>query len=170
MSNGAYRRDDTPPPSGPKLKIFRLKAGEQANFAIFGTKIRGYWTHWSGRTDPCLEDKESCPGCKRQDPQRWKGYLFARHESTLECGFLEVTKVMRDKLMHLAVDERYLRGMRIKACRGNGQKTSVNYMLLRPWGQEHEGEVIPNEVLPDDTLRVLFEWRRPKTDGKDGGQ
>lgn len=168
MAHAVYRREDSPPAGGPKLKLFRLKAGEHFNFAILGTSVRGYWTHWSSRTEPCIDPKEECPGCKRQDPQRWKGYVFARQESSLEIGFLEMTQTMKTKLMSLIVAEQFLRGSRVKACRGNGQKTSINFMLLRPWVQEHEGEVMPEEQDPLETLRILFEWRRPKEDRKGG--
>jgi len=168
MTHLPYRREDNPPPAGPKLKLFRLKAGESANFALLGQKVHGVWTHWNGRTDPCIEPKELCNGCAKQHPQRWKGYIFARHESTLELGFLEVTQAMREKLIALLNGEQWMRGSRVKALRGNGQKTSVQYLLLRPWLQEHEGQPMPDDVSPMETLRVLFEWRRPKSDGKNG--
>jgi len=161
MASQAYRRDDYPPPSGPKYRLFRLKAGERINFSLIGTRIYGYWTHWSGRTDPCIEPKEECQGCKRQDPQRWKGYVFCQRDDNGELGFLELTPLGKKKVLDLLGGERHLRGGRIKVMRGAGDKSALSYMLLRHWFAEFEGVSIPEDVHPEDTLRILFEWRRP---------
>jgi hypothetical protein len=164
MSGRQYRRDDTPPPSGPKLKVIRIKANEGCNVALFGTVVHGFWTHYGGRTEPCTEPREHCEGCQKQWPSRWKGYVHCLREDTLQEGFLELTKLNRDTILSHTGSEKLMRGSRLKLQRGKGDKTALRMLLLRGWGAEHPGEEMPEEHDPEDTLRSLFEWRRPKAD------
>src|SRR5947207_7704546 len=165
MKDGVYRRGGEPPASGPRLKILRVKARETFNVAIIGTAFHAFWTHWSGaRTEPCTEPRENCDGCLRQWPQRWKCYLHAIREDCLSEGFLELTSLNRDRIRELLGGDKFLRGARVKVLRGNGDKTELKLMLLRCWAAEHEGEVLPDEMDPESTLRALFSFRRPSRD------
>jgi len=161
-----YRRDNNPPPSGPRFKLHRLKASEYANFSFFGEEIHGFWTHWGRRTEPCVEPKEFCKGCQEKQPSRWKGYVFCRREDTGELGFLECTPKLRDDVLSKVGGRTYLRGARLKILRGKGDKTSCTTQFLRPFGQEFPGQEMPADVDPGETLRMLFEWRKPRDDGK----
>lgn len=169
MSKAPYRRGGEPPESGPRLKLIRVKARESFNVAIVGTLFHPFWTHWSGRrTEPCTEPKEECAGCIGQWPQRWKCYLHCIREDSLTEGFLECTALNRDRVRELVGGDKMLRGSRLKVLRGNGDKTELRLMLLRPWIAEHDGEILPDEQDPEETLRALFSFRRP-TAAKEGG-
>ena len=162
MGNPTYRRDDTPPPAGPSMRIIRFKANESCNVALIGSKVRGFWTHWSDRTEPCTEPKEECVGCLRKWPQRWKGYIHALREDRMEEGFLEVTRLTKETILEQVGGEKFLRGARIKVLRGKGDRTTLRVLLLRGWAAEHQDSPLPNEKDPEETLRALFDFRRPK--------
>lgn len=169
MSIPVYRRDDIPPESGPALKIVRLKACESCNVSLLGSCVVGYWTHWGTRTLPCTLPREECEGCRRQFPQRWKGYIHCLREDRTEEGFLEVTKITRETILEHVGGEKFLRGSRIKVLRGKGDKTTLRVLLLRPWAAEHPDIPLPDEKSPEQTLRALFEFGTRKANtGKDG--
>lgn len=157
-----YRREDSPPPAGPRLKIIRPKAAESFNVAILGSRVHGFWTHYHDRTEPCTEPKDQCEGCKRQWPSRWKGYVHALQEPGMIEGFLELTALGRERVLDLVGGEAMLRGSRLKIQRGGGVKTQLRFMLLRGWNGEHAGCEIPAEVDPIETLHALFSFRRAK--------
>lgn len=162
MQRMPYRRDNVAPPAGPRMKLVRLKAKEVFNVGVVGTVFHGFWTHWGSRTEPCTEPKADCQGCQRQWPTRWKCYLHVIREDTGEEGFLECTALVRDKVLSHVGNVSYLRGSRLKLQRGNGDKTSLHVMLLRPWLQEHPGAELPAEKDPEETLHALFSFRRSK--------
>lgn len=166
MAKQSYRRGEESPPQGPRFRVVRIKALEQVNLSILGSSFHKYWTHWNGsRTEPCIEPRTDCEGCKRQWSQRWKAYLHVIREDRQEEGFLELTKLNRDAIRELCGPDELLRGSRIKAVRGKGEKTILRFMLLRAWLVERPEEVIPQERHPEDTLRALFEFRSAKPDG-----
>lgn len=157
-----YRRDNSAPPAGPKIRIHRLKASERDNFEICGTAIHGFWTHWGTRTEPCTEPRDQCEGCLKQWPQRWKGYIYCIRQSRMEDGFLEVTPLLRDKLLSYVTTPEQLRGKRFLVQRGKGDKSTLAILPLRDWYAEHPGEEMPAEVDPEETLHALFSFRRAK--------
>ena len=152
------RRDDIPPPTGPTLKIFRLKANKSGTFALFGSRVHGFWTHWAGGcSEPCTEPIENCVGHQRQWPLRWKGYLHCHWQERAEEGFLELTPVARDELLLLLGGEEELRGSRVTVARGGGDKSRLKIGIMPRW-KAWSGTEVPPEKDPENTLIKLWEF------------
>lgn len=162
MSRPMYRRDDSPPIAGPRLRVIRFKANEQSNVALLGTVIHGFWTHYSARTEPCTDPKEECHGCINKWPSRWKGYVHAIREDRQEEGFLELTPKNREDLLAYCGRAELMRGCRLLVRRGKGDKTALRMMPIRSWRAEFDEVAMPEETDPEETLRSLFEFRRAR--------
>ncbi len=162
MSRPMYRRDDSPPIAGPRLRVIRFKANEQSNVSLLGTKIHGFWTHFAARTEPCTEPKDLCHGCQQKWPLRWKGYVHAIREDRQEEGFLELTGKNRETLLHHFGRQELLRGQRLLVRRGKGDKTELRMLPVRSWLAEFQEVAMPDEMDPEETLRALFELRRAR--------
>jgi len=162
---GKVRRDDSAPPRGPSLRIFRLKANDHRTVSIFGTHIHGFWTHWSGSaSEPCTEPKTECIGCQREWPLRWKAYIHCHVQELQEEGFLEMTPVVKDQLLLEVGGEKELRGSRITIQRGKGDKARMQVRLISRW-QSLTSAAMPPELDPEDTLVRLWEFGKIRRKG-----
>jgi len=176
MSKPSYRRDNSPPIAGPRLRVIRFKKNERANVSLLGTVIHGFWTHYSARTEPCTDPVETCIGCINKWPSRWKGYIHAIREDRAEEGFLEVTAKNRDDILAYCGRAELMRGQRFLMQRGNGDKTSLRILPVRSWAAENPDVPMATEHDPEETLRALFEFKRarsssppPSANGNGGG-
>lgn len=160
MSN--FRRDDSPPKSGPMLKIFRLKSNKGGTFGVFGSRIHGFWTHWSGRcSEPCTDPVSECIGHKQEWSLRWKGYLHVYFSERSEEGFLELTPIAADDLLLQVGGESELRGSRITVQRGGGDKSRLKVGIMPRW-KSYTGTDVPPEKDPEETLKKLWEFGAKK--------
>lgn len=171
----APRRDDQPPRVGPTMLIFRLKKREGGTFAVFGSKVHGFWTHWAGMaSEPCTEPLSECIGHQREWPLRWKGYLHVHFQERGEEGFLELTPAATNEICLLLGGTDELRGSRLRIQRGEGDKARLKVSILARW-KAVVGTEIPPEKDPEATLQKLWEFgnkaRRPyRTAEKEGAK
>jgi len=153
------RREDTPPKEGPRLSVIRLKAGHgEVCFWIVGRAVRGFQSHWTGNlTVPCFRDDEGtyCESCDKELPTRWRGYLDVIMERNRDRGFLEMTAVGVESLELCVNGQCNLRGSRIKAARGGGDKTRMRFTYLAPSNPE-QLRLCPEEIDPHDTVLALL--------------
>jgi len=163
------RRDDTPPAAGPTLKIFRIKGGKSGTFALFGSRIHGFWTHWAGScSEPCTDPVQECVGHQREWPLRWKGYLHCFWQERSEEGFVELTPAARDDILMQLGGEGELRGARVTIARGAGDKTRLKIGILARW-KAWAGSEVPPEKDPEPTLLKLWEFGNKKRGQRPGG-
>jgi hypothetical protein len=157
-------RMDQPPRPGPELWIRRLRAGQSMTATILAASLYGLIVHWAGsKSAPCYKDKKKCDGCKRQLPQRWKGYLHAFDHDKREQCFVEVTPLTAESLASQVGTRGGYRGVRVRFERLNGDKARMRVTLL---GTTDLGIEMPKERDPYETLAKL--WGLPGGSEFDG--
>jgi hypothetical protein len=108
-----------------------MKAGETKAFLILSPAISGFWTHWNGRVSaPCVEPHDLCPGCKHNQPSRWKGYLHAVDMVTRNECFLELTPTAAEMLSLQIENKDSLRGFRLELKRTTAANGRLRLQLL----------------------------------------
>lgn len=161
MMKEVNRQNKAPRP-GPELEILRIVDTRIRNFTILAEGVQGIWTHWNGKaSEPCYVPVESCDGCKKGTPRRWKGYLHVIDHELRKEGFLEITPTAADTLKHYLPKEVSLRTVRISLCRSSNSpkgrlRCTVNDAL-------QTSEQLPKERDPMETLSKL--WKMDKEDG-----
>lgn len=147
------RRQDEPPPPGPRMEIRRVKANQRWQFIVLGQPW-GCWTHWvDDHGEPCIEPRKECPGCKRQKPLRWRCYVHVWNIIRQNDEFLELTALVRAQLDDLLPTGEPYRGQRIEVVRGRGDKARMGLVLLPPC--EVRGK-LPDAKDPFPTLCKLW--------------
>lgn len=151
-----YHRQSLPPASGPDLLVRRLKAEEKLTFQIIAQAIAGFWVHWSkgeNHSEPCMGPKSICPGCDKDLPKRWKGFLHVGNMHNRRQEFLELTPAPAQMLLDQVGQGEVLRGLRIQCERGKGPKARVRVTVLPPL----DGcPALPVELDPTPTLEKLW--------------
>jgi hypothetical protein len=143
-----------PPRPGPEIYILRLKGAERFTFTVYSHAIFGVWVHWSGgKSSPHYTDADRCPGCARQEPKRWKGFVHCYcHEKKQEV-FLELTPASAHSLLdQLAVGET-LRGQGIFVNRTKGDN---GRLLIRVMNPCREPEKLPEAKDPQESLMRIW--------------
>jgi hypothetical protein len=148
-------REDRPPDPGPKHQILRVPPNSRIDFLCFSTAWEGYWMHWEGlRSSPCFRDRETCTGCERKKPRKWRGYVYGITLPGRDPYWLELTPGMAHQL--LEQDSQKLRGRVIQCSRGNGKKATPTVICL----QKYEEERMVKGVAPFSVLETLAKiWR-----------
>lgn len=153
-------RQDHPPEAGPTFFVKRLKASEQATMTILSRSIWGTWVHWAGsHSEPCYSEKKQCPGCKRGLPKKWKGYLHAFEHEARRHIFFEITPYSANQILDQAGADNPLRGLRLVAVRGKGDKARVRCEVK---AATQEPDALPAERDPLETLSKLWEMNGAK--------
>lgn len=143
-----------PPKAGPEIYIMRLKGRERFSYTIFSESMFGIWVHWAGRKSaPHFSDTERCPGCKRQEPKRWKGFLHCFCIEKKQEVFLELTPASAHSLLdQLAVGE-VLRGQGIVVERTKGDN---GRLLIRVCNSHPDPAKLPPALDPQVSLLSLW--------------
>lgn len=151
------RTQHHPPQPGPRDEVRRIAGGHEAHYVILSPSFWGVWTHWhDGRTSPCTEPKDDCPGCRDNSPQRWKGYLYVWSTNEKKCLFLELTPLAAQLLQQQADPNQSLRGLSYQIGRGRGSKARLR--VQRQYGRAPE-EQLPPHKDPSTVLQTL--WSMP---------
>ena len=149
-------KSGSPGKTGPEIWVRRLVAGEEIDIAICSPAPWPIWTHWCGNhSEPCYTPHEQCPGHRRGYPRRWKGYLAIVNHTARRLEFLEITAKAADSLKELAGEGNSLRGLRVKARRGKGDKARLAFSSLPEWSQYTQAK-LPADVDPEKTLVRLW--------------
>lgn len=154
-----------PPGAGPEHKVIQLKAGGAIEGVILAHAVWGVLTHWNvsagrkGRSERCTMEKlGECSGCDRELPSRWKGYIHYFDFLLKAEAFLEITPGVFDQLKDNCPKGTTLRGLRIRAKRGEGGNTArlALDLLLFTGDMERFGPAKD----PEPILETLWNWRR----------
>jgi hypothetical protein len=155
-------RNDDPPDRNGELWVLRLKGNTKRTFTIVSTKLWGVRTHWNGkRTVPCFKPTDSCEGCKKCMPQRWKGYLHAFDGARRGYCFLELTPEAARQLLAQFPKGFNLRGQRIEVERTSSDQGRLHVNVLAPTPNL---SILPPEMSPKDTLLNLWEVKGDVSD------
>ena len=124
---------DSPPPDPAPGRILRLRASQSLDCIILG-KCWGVNTHWTGsESQPHFRSESKCPGCKKRDPMRWKGYWYVLPLGIgAQANWLEVTSSIVEKIHIQAGVQGDLRGLRVLLTRGAGNKAHVKATVQPP--------------------------------------
>lgn len=130
--SGNFRREDTPPPAGPRADIIRVSAGHSLQFLCLAERHEGYTQHWipkgKGYSAPCINPKEDCPHCQAQMPQRWRAYLWVvKLPALVAFGHLELTAGAVRQLETYLGKSSWL-GFRVEIRRGAGSTSPLTVM------------------------------------------
>jgi hypothetical protein len=151
------RLAEQPPTPGPRDEVHRLQGGEEFSCIILSPKIWGPWTHWTGeRSQPCYEPKNSCPGCQKGLPSRWKGYIHVIDIFRRKECFLELTPKSAELLTAQKDPDQDLRGLSFTLQRGKGSKAKLS--VRRTYGRTPDNQMPPARD-PEPVIRLL--WNMP---------
>lgn len=155
--------DPHPPKSGPEIYILRLKANEKFSFQVFSPDIFGIWVHWSGaKSTPHFTDTGRCPGCRNEDPMRWKGFVHAHCIEKKQDVFLELTPASANSLRdQLGVGET-LRGKCIFVNRTKGDN---GRLLIRVMQGHLPSDALPPALDPQKSIMALWGIREKAPQG-----
>jgi len=143
-----------PPKSGPEIYILRLKGRERFSFTVFSETMFGIWVHWShDRSSPHFTDAKRCPGCQRQEPKRWKGFLHCFCIEKKQEVFLELTPASAGSLLDQLATGELLRGQGIVVERTKGDNGRV---LVRVCNTHPEPSKLPPALDPQTSLLALW--------------
>jgi hypothetical protein len=112
------RWQDDPPPERmlPHMPLVRVKPGVMLSGAVTTTQIHGVPTHYYGRrTLPCLAD--DCPGCAKQMPSRWEGYIGLWSSRPSKHLIVALTPGAATGIIDTAKDPKNLRAVYVEICR-----------------------------------------------------
>jgi hypothetical protein len=155
--------DDNIPKVGPELFILRMKADRRLTFQLWGTRIRGIWTHWSGpKSIPHFRDESICPGCLQGKPTRWKGYLHCYCVEMRQEVFLELTPASARSLRDQIHDPANMRGGVIQVKRGTGDNGRLYISIL---SHVPNVEALPKEKDPRPSILKLWGISEEKSAG-----
>lgn len=147
------------PAPGPKLKIARLKAGENLWCRILSPAIWLIGTHWiDGHSMRCTRDTKKCLCDERPLPYRVKGYLFVQDVHTSFCHFVELTPRTISIILKNADTDKPLRGLTMKLERGQGGNNSRLYVKLL--SRIESTEDLPIDQDPNPTLEKLWSFNK----------
>jgi hypothetical protein len=148
---GLIDTSEVPPPDPAPGRILRLRAAQVIDCVILG-KTWGVNTHWTGHeSQPHFRAEGKCPGCKRRDPMKWKGYWYVLPlGKNPRCGWLEVTPTIVESIQLQAGTKGDLRGLRVMIARGNGDRSHTKSTVQPPC--EVRG-ALPND---EDPYRLLL--------------
>lgn len=149
------RRNDHIPRNNKGPEVIRIAAGATLEVTALSRSIEGFDTHWNGRSsDPCLEPKSFCPGCKKGHPERWHGYLHAYIHGPGVQAFIDLPPVASSTLMHSLKPGEPLRGTRIKFSRSERSKRGEIFVSVttHSWAEE----LMPPEQSVWPILRKLW--------------
>jgi hypothetical protein len=150
-------RQDYPPSAGPEIWIKRLKANETFHARIISPQFWGLWIHWYGRhTEPCLKDRQECPGCKAEAIRKWKGYLHVISVATARQWFYEATPFVAKQITGQIAVNASLCGMRVEVVRGKGDKARCYAILKEPFPHMPP---LPAVREPRETLEILWKMQ-----------
>lgn len=124
---------DAPPADPAPGQILRVRANQSVDCIILG-KCWGVNTHWTGsESQPHFRVEGKCPGCKKRDPIRWKGYWHVLPlGKSSRLGWLEVTAATVEKIQGQAGLVGDLRGLRILLVRGAGDRSHLKATVQPP--------------------------------------
>lgn len=152
-----------PPKEGPEIYILRLKGSEGFTFTVYSDAIFGIWVHWSGdRSAPHYTDAKRCPGCGRDEPKRWKGFLHCYCIEKKQEVFLELTPASANSLTdQLAVGE-LLRGQGLFVKRTKGDN---GRLLIRVLNAHPDPKSLPQALDPQVSIMSLWGIRQKAPEG-----
>ena len=158
--NGAMRRQDAPPERrGPDIRVERLKGGQSHDVVIFSSKLFGVFIHYderARRSEACLEDTDTCPGCIALKPQKWRGYLHVGTSRTRPY-ILELTEEAARLFQELAGPVSSYRGLRFKFTRTAADNGRIRVEQLQYHGDMAQC-VCECDIGP--VLHWLWNWKR----------
>ena len=151
-------RENVPPNPGPQYPIIRVTKAGTRMFRCQSPQIWGFYCHWTGKDSvPCTGQNQSCNGCVKGLPRRWKGYLHVVDlQSHLE-GFLELTPLSATCVNDQTAADFSLRGCRLQVVRGNGGAHSRLRITVLP--DLAGGQGLRESKDPIITLGRLWELR-----------
>lgn len=143
------RREDTPPKSGDRFWIIRVRANQTKEVVAAG-KLWGFWTHWDGKKSiPCTGADKSCYGHERGLPLRWKGFVWCYDLEKRAYCYVEITPLMAEQINQQLPEGEALRGWWLQFRRGNGDKSRCKVVVERRYHT-------PEALLPDrDPIKTL---------------
>lgn len=155
-----------PPRPGPTIQVVQVGARELVVGVICSPSVWGVVTHWDeyagrkGRTQRCTLDKtESCEGCEKELPSRWKGYIHFFDLVAKKEAYLEITPKAFDLLCAQAPHKKPLRGLKITAKRAGKSAQSRLQIELALYAGE-DVDQLPKARDPEPVLETLWAWRR----------
>jgi hypothetical protein len=158
-ANGLRRSNDPPPRQGPELRVIRLKGNEVKEVVILSRKLWGVFIHFDERlrrSEPCLENTETCPGCVAKRPSKWRGYFHVTEPGSRPF-ILELTPEAAREFQDSMGPVKSYRGARAVF-----RRTKADNGRLLVELREYHGDVnaLPTEIDPETVLRWLWDWKR----------
>lgn len=145
--------DHNPPKEGPEIFILRLRGSERFSFTCL-SELWGVWVHWSGqKSAPHYSDTKRCPGCRTQDPMRWKGFVHAFCVEKRQEVFLELTPASAHALNAQLATGELLRGQGIVVQRTKGDN---GRLLVRVHSKCPDPDKLPPAKDPQESLMRLW--------------
>lgn len=138
-----------PPAASQTLWVRRLREGETAKVVCLSQFVTGYRFHWSGRkTIPCEDPTESCSGCSRGWPVKWKAYFHCYHLDARRQEILEIPESTWRKLASLACYDHAMRGAVLTFRRQQHKRGTIS--VVNDVTYQQLGTLAPaKDILPD---------------------
>lgn len=149
------------PPNGaaaPTYELTRCPKKGKLRAWIVSHQLEGCWTHFLGRTLPCLGDL-TCPACDEGHPRKWYGYLAVITPGNPQQKILELPAGAALQLGDYVARGTTIRGKLIITERKGGRANGRVQIQLE------ESEAWP-ETAPEpiDTRAALLRvWRVDET-------
>lgn len=124
------------------LPVVRLKANETYQGIILSDDALGCEIHYMGKSVPCTDPKDECPGCNKGLGVRWEGYVGVFNPLSHSISILPLTSVDRDQLEVYRQAHNTLRGCTIIKKRGRTSNARCTLDLRR--------SLAPVNSLPED--------------------
>lgn len=150
------------PKDNRRLEVIRIKTVNPQEFVIVSPRVMAVEVHWSGRSSECVGIANSCKGCQRAWPIKWKGYLHVQPLGADTTAFLELTDKAVLQLQQLTVARDTLRGTIVRIGKTAGgpkgrYKIDVRERIV-------PGNSLPPAEDPFAVLRFLWMCKRPVDD------
>lgn len=146
--------EDEIPEDGPELFMLRIKGNQKYTMNVYGSKIRGIYYHWIGRSSaPHFEPSHLCPGCKIAQNKKWKGYLHCYCVEMRQEVFLELTQSAAKSLKQQLGNSSSIRGSIFQVKRTTSDNGRLFISILAPHSQPH---LLAPEKDPRPSLLALY--------------
>lgn len=158
---------DRPPPAGPAVQIERINARCQVQVCFVCDKIEWVNTHWKpaaqgrkGYSLPHIQPAEECPGCQKQLPQKWRGFIDVLVFKPAGRAFYEITPGAAEDIEAMLPEVISLRGLVVMLTRMNGNTTRLKVQLMPHWDAYNAAPLPPSRsVIP--ILKKLWAYNAP---------
>jgi hypothetical protein len=115
-----------------------VDARSKVRFMIFSPQLWQVWTHYSGKTKPCFQNRLMCQGGHKEETMRWYAYLFGYDFNRSRPGFVQLTLGAARMLRQSIAEGVSLKGITVDVSRPGSKQGPLHCSVVQFMNRDSE--------------------------------